>query len=159
MRWDYRHARSPFGEETETHHANYTTKCKYFRVLPPHTPSNGPGTSPEGGSLAGHVVCLVNKELDTFSSGKDLFHVLNHDVLDLCKLGLSTREFICWRRIVVLLHKLCDHGSKGALQSVSGAIQGRGRRLRGTDELSLKLGEEGERHSSECLVPVSHKYI
>ena len=84
-------------------------------VLPPHLPADGACAAAEGGRLGGHGVGLVDEELDALAAAEDLLDVLDHNVLDVVKLLLRTRDLVRRRGGVVRVHQGGNHGREGAL--------------------------------------------
>jgi len=75
-------------------------------ILPPHLSPDSPCTTPERRCLAGHVIGLINEQLNAFATAEDLLHVLNHDVLHLGELVLGIGELISGWGGVVGVHEL-----------------------------------------------------
>ena len=102
----------------QTHQSHHYTQGQNPCVLPPHAAPHSPSASPERRGLACHSIGLIDKQLDTFTSGQNLLHVLHHDILDLSKLSLGTSKLVRRWVGVVLSHKLGDHWSEGTLESI-----------------------------------------
>ena len=68
----------------------------------------------------GHVVGLVDQQLDALAAAQDLLDVLHHDVFDLVELGLGARDLVLRGRGVVGVHERGDDGGERALEAVCG---------------------------------------
>ena len=102
----------------QTHQSHHYTQGQNPCVLPPHAAPHSPSASPERRGLACHSIGLIDKQLDTFTSGQNLLHVLHHDILDLSQFGLGARELVGGGRGVVGGHEGGDGGAEGALEGV-----------------------------------------
>ena len=105
-------------EHDHAHNGYEDAECKNALVSPPHLPAYLPGAASECGRLSGHIIRLIDQELDPLAARQDLLDILHHDVLDLRELRLCTLQLIRGWRGVELVHKLRDGWTEGALERI-----------------------------------------